>query len=172
MGSVRSGSTILGVALGNCDRVFHAGELDRWLRWCGEPAYRGPGADAFWAGIRERLQGHRDLCGDACFRCLEHSTAILRPLRRLRARRLRGRYGAFNRDLYDALAAAAGADTVVDTAHYPLRARELRRVPGIELYLVFLVRDPDAVVEAFRTTEGKDRKRLLAANAYLLVTQL
>src|SRR2546423_1281723 len=153
MGSARSGSTILGVALGNCDRVFYAGELHQWLLRCGEPVYRGPRAVELWQGVADRLDAHRDLCGDECFRRLEHSTAILRPGRRLRARRLRSRFRAFNRDFFAALAEATGAETVVDTAHYPLRARELRRTPGVELHLVFLVRDPHAVVEAFRTNE-------------------
>jgi hypothetical protein len=172
MGSVRSGSTILGVALGNCDGVFYAGELDQWLRRCGEPVYRNPGAVELWGAVAERLRSHRDLCGDACFQCFEHSTAVGRPGRRLRARRLRQRYRAFNRDLYAALAEVTGAEAIADSAHYPLRARELRRTPGIELHVVFLVRDPHSVVEAFRTNQPDERKGLLAANAYLLVTQL
>src|SRR5690242_12952843 len=128
MGSVRSGSTILGVALGNCDGIFYAGELDQWLRHCGEPVYRSPGAAGLWRDVHERLDAHDGLCGDECFHCFEHSSAILRPGRRLRARRLRDRYCAFNRELYRALAEATGAETIVDTAHYPLRARELRRL--------------------------------------------
>jgi len=41
MGAGHSGSSILGVALGNCAGVFYAGEVDEWLlkggagRWAG-----------------------------------------------------------------------------------------------------------------------------------------
>src|SRR2546423_15271469 len=37
MGAGRSGSTILGVTLGNCADVFFAGELDKWLALSGKP---------------------------------------------------------------------------------------------------------------------------------------
>src|SRR5258708_35850282 len=37
IGAGHSGSTILGLTLGNCDGVFFAGEVARWLRYDGRP---------------------------------------------------------------------------------------------------------------------------------------
>jgi hypothetical protein len=172
MGAGRSGSTILGVALGNCDGVFYAGELDAWLRANGEPAYAKPETQAFWAAVRRRLRGYQDLVGEDCLRCLEHSTALVRPARWGRARRLRMRYRRFSRELFEAVAETAACSVVVDTAHYPLRARELRAVADLDVHLVLLVRDAHAVVESFRQTSGRGRKGLVAANAYLWLTHL
>ncbi|HEX4467726.1 MAG TPA: hypothetical protein VH025_11110, partial [Solirubrobacteraceae bacterium] len=41
MGAGRSGSTILGVMLGNCEGIFYAGELDKWLPREGRPKREG-----------------------------------------------------------------------------------------------------------------------------------
>src|SRR5438128_1514865 len=41
MGAGHSGSTILGVALGNCEGVFYAGEVEEWLVNSGESPIGG-----------------------------------------------------------------------------------------------------------------------------------
>jgi hypothetical protein len=61
-------------------------------------------------------------------------------------RRLRPRYRKVAQELFQAIASTAGVTHVIDSSHFPLRARELQSVPGIELYLIFLVRDPQRVV--------------------------
>ena len=48
MGAGRSGSTTLGITLGNCEDVFYAGELDNWLRALRRAAGRRRRADRFW----------------------------------------------------------------------------------------------------------------------------
>jgi hypothetical protein len=83
---------------------------------------------------------------------------------------LRPRYRRFHRDLYNAIAEVSACDTIIDTAHYPLRARELRKTDNVELYLILLVRNPHAVVESFRKLDGPDGKGLWGANAYLWLT--
>ena len=78
MGAGRSGSTILGVTLGNCADVFFAGELDKWLPRGGEPKLQRRRARRVLAeraaragrpGRRSRGQPHR---------YLERSSALLR----------------------------------------------------------------------------------------------
>ena len=53
MGSGRSGSTVLGVTLGNCEGIFYAGELDTWLARSGEPILGGLERTRFWRDARE-----------------------------------------------------------------------------------------------------------------------
>jgi len=61
----------------------------------------------------------------------------------------------------------------VDTSHYPLRARELQALDGIELNLVYLMRDPQSVVESFnRKDVAQYRKSTMTTNAYLWLTNL
>jgi hypothetical protein len=61
---------------------------------------------------------------------------------------------------------------IVDSSHYPLRARELRRIAGIDLYLILLVRDPRAVVNSLTGSSGPGDKGFWAANVYLWLTHV
>ena len=154
MGAGRSGSTILGVALGNCESVFFAGELDRWLARPGSPVTVG--AQRFWSRVSEEVEDAR-----SCRRqddLLERSSALFDirkwPLRR----RMRGRYRRVSEELFLAIGIVTGASNIVDSSHYPLRARELRSLQGIDLYLLFLVRDPQSVVASLGREDVPERR--------------
>lgn len=177
MGSGRSGSTILGVALGNCDGVFYAGELDNWLVRSGTPVLGGLERTRFWSTVRDDVAGARELFGNRAQRDLERSFAPFRIHRWRARRRLRKGYRRVTEDLYGAIARAAGVTHVVDTSHFPLRARELQALAGIDLYLIFLVRDPRGVVDSFnmhlnRNDVTERRLRVLSTNANLWLTHL
>lgn len=177
----RSGSTILGVTLGNCAEVFFAGELDKWLLMSAVPLREradgasddGGRAARFWAGVRADVDCAEPLFGTVVRRTLERSSAALRIDRWRARRRLRGRYRAVNAQLYRAIARRAGARQIVDTSHFPLRARELQKMPDVDLRLLFLVRDPHGVVASWeRPGLPEPRFSRLATNAYLWLTHL
>lgn len=177
MGSGRSGSTILGVALGNCDGVFYAGELDNWLVRSGTPVLGGLERTRFWSTVRDDVPGGRELFGNRAQRDLERSSAPVRVHRWRARQQLRERYRRVTEDLYQAIARAAGVTHVVDTSHFPLRAHELQALSGIDLYLIFLVRDPRSVVDSFnlylnRNDVAERRLRVLGTNANLWLTHL
>jgi hypothetical protein len=171
MGAGRSGSSILGVALGNCDGVFYAGELDKWLPRRGVSPLEGEERARFWSAVREQVDAE-DLYGYAPV-LIERSSMLARP-RALRARLTLGRrYRAVAAELFAAVARVAGAGWVLDSSHYPLRARELQRAEGIELHLLFLLREPQAVVASLARKDVPERSYgTLAANAYLWLTYL
>lgn len=176
MGAGRSGSTTLGIALGNCPGVLYAGELDNWLVRSGRPQLEEDERSAFW----ERVQGElehpedaRELFGNACQRTIERSLSLFRIHLWRERRRLRARYRTVAEDLYRAVVRASGAERLVDTSHYPLRARELQALPGVDLFLLFLVRDPQGVTASFnREDVGEFTKSTLHTNVYLWVTHL
>lgn len=177
MGSGRSGSTILGVTLGNCEGMFYAGELDTWLPRSGEPILGGVERTRFWKAVRRDVNGAGEICGTDVRRYMERSSVALRVDRWPARHRLRGRYRRVTEDLYRAISGVAGASYVVDTSHFPLRARELQQLGAIDLYLVFLFRDPQGVVDSFaRLIKRRDtverRARELSTNANLWVTHL
>jgi hypothetical protein len=173
MGAGRSGSTILGVVLGNCHGVFYAGELDAWLRRSGVPNFGGPERLEFWRRVRDAVRAPDDLLGGRAWRSLEHSASLFRAAAWRERRRIRDRYRQLASRLYRSIAATSGSQCIVDTSHYPLRALELQRLGDIDLYLVYLVRDPHAVVASFARTEvDQPSKGALAANAYLALTHL
>lgn len=173
MGAGRSGSTILGVTLGNCDDFFHAGELDAWLRRYAIPNFSGAARTKFWAAIRDALGDVDGLYGDRAWRYLEHSAAIFRPRRRRAVRDLRARYRDVCQALYREIANHADRSVIVDTSHYPLRAREMAHLPDVELYLLYLVRSPVDVVASFRKKGVRQTpKPMFATIPYLLLTSL
>jgi Sulfotransferase family len=179
MGAGHSGSTILGLALGNCSDSFYAGEVDEWLLVSGTPSLGGAERTEFWGEVREAMvdAGAEELFGGEVNRVIERSSSLLRldrwPARRAKLRR----YRQVSEDLFKAIARTAGASHVVDTSHFPLRARELQKLDGIELYVVLLVRDPQDVVasnvrEISRHEVAERRVRILTMNANLWLTQL
>lgn len=172
MGAGRSGSTILGIALGNCDGVVYAGEMDKWLRRAGDPPLGGEERERFWREVREEVDVSPELTGKVA-RCLEASSAPFRRRFWGEQRRLRGPYRRFAGELYRAIAQVAGAAGVVDTSHFPRRARELQHVEGIDLYLLFLVRDPQSIVASWdRDDVVEPRFTPLQTNAYMWLTYL
>jgi hypothetical protein len=173
MGAGRSGSTILGVTLGNSSGVFYAGELDAWLARSGQPQLQDPERMRFWAAVQAQVGGARELYGTQAQRAIERSLSVFRiqlwPVRR----RLRGPYRRVAESLYRAVQSVSGAEVIVDSSHYPLRAAELQALTGIDLYLVFLLRDPQSVVASFnRRDVAQYRKDTLTSNVYLWLTTL
>ena len=175
MGAGKSGSTIFGVTLGNCEGFVFAGELFFWTVRSGLPVFSGSKLGDFWREVREQVDAE-GLFGTEVARRLERSRSLLR-VDAWRARRgLRSRFRRVSDNLYREIARVADAEYVVDTSHFPLRARELRSIPGIDLHLVLLIRDPRSVVASYmRRTKGGRRRRglaLLSYNAGLWLTYL
>jgi hypothetical protein len=173
MGAGRSGSTILGVTLGNCEGVFFAGELDKWLARKGVPQLEDPERLAFWSRVREHVPDGEALFGYAAQRALERSSALFRVRDWPARRRLRAGYRRISQDLYLATAEQSGGSCLVDSSHYPLRARELQGLTGIDLYLLFLARDPQSLVASLNRRDVRERRfNAPTANAYLWLTYL
>jgi hypothetical protein len=172
MGAGRSGSTILGVALGNCEGVFFAGELDKWFAREGRPRREDAALHTFWREALAQVGDVRDVFA-ARTGWLERSSALLDPRKWLTRRRLRARYRSVSQQLFLTLANLAQASCVVDTSHYPLRARELQALDGIDLHLLYLVRDPQSVVASLARRDVAERRfGTAAANAYLWLTNV
>jgi Sulfotransferase family len=173
MGAGHSGSTILGLTLGNCSDIFFAGELARWLRWAGKSPLPGVDRAKFWSIAGKDVAVTPDLLGRNA-RPLEQSSALFRIGSWRAQRRLRERYRRVTEDLYYAIARAARARYIVDTSHFPRRARELQALDGIDLYLVFLVRRPQSVVASYgrKNVAHKQTLGMPATNAYLWLTYL
>ncbi len=154
MGRGKSGSTILGVTLGNCRDIFFAGELCTWLMTRGKPVLEDSQRVRFWSAVREDVDAD-GLFGDDAFDYVERALSAFRPGRWLKRRRLREQYLRVTEELYLSIANRAAVTHVVDTSHLPMRAHELRRIAGIDVYLVFLVRDVEGVVSSTMRRTGR-----------------
>jgi hypothetical protein len=176
MGAGHSGSTILGVALGNCSDFFYAGEVEEWVVKDGKPPWANAERASFWQAVAEQTDG-AGVLGSAAVRSIERSSALLRVDRWRTRRRLLDRYRRVTQELFAAISHTAGAGHVIDTSHFPLRARELKKLGAIDLFLVFLVRDAHAVVDSnlhqFKPHEVAERRlRTFALNIDLWFTLL
>lgn len=171
LGAHRSGSTILGVTLGNCAGFFFAGELYSWQWRRGVPSFGGEAGARLWAEVLENVGDATDLFGDDPQMYLDRSSALYRVHKWPQRQRLRRRYRRVADDLYRAIAKVTATTHIVDTSHYPLRARELQSLDGIELYILFLVRDPQSVVASQGPGNNKGySKAPLIVNLQLWVT--
>ncbi len=173
LGAHRSGSTILGVTLGNCASLFFAGEVHSWFTRRGIPSFCDEQGEDLWRAIRKCVNQPSDLFGDETQLYLDRTSALYRVNRWPLRRRLRPRYAQLNEELYRAISTVTGSSFIVDTSHYPLRARELQRMPGIDLYILFLVRDAQGIVASLDPRdESSGSKSPLTANLHLLATYL
>jgi hypothetical protein len=173
LGAHRSGSTILGVTLGNCEEIFFAGEVHSWLTRRGIPSFCDERGEELWRAVRARMKGAAELFGDETQLYLDRSSALYRVNRWPARRRLRGGYRRINEELYRAIAAETDARHIVDSSHYPLRALELQRMQGIDLYLLFLVRDPQGIVASLDPNDpSSGSKSPLTTNLHLWATYL
>jgi hypothetical protein len=173
MGAGRSGSTILGVTLGNCANVFYAGELDAWLVRRGVPQLEDPERLRFWSGVCANVDGAAELFGNEAQRSIERSLSVFRVHKWPARLRLRASYRRVSQSLYQAIASASGATHILDTSHYPLRAREMQQLQGVDFYLLYLVRDPQSVVASFnRHDVAQYTKSTLSTNVYLWLTNV
>jgi hypothetical protein len=171
LGAHRSGSTVLGVTLGNCEGVFFAGELNAWFSRSGIPSFGGAEGERLWSEVLDGVAGADELFGHATQLYIDRSLSVLRVHRWRARRRLLPRYRSITEQLYRAIARASRSSFIVDTSHYPPRAHQLQSMRGIDVYLVFLVRDPQDIVGSFDPRdETSGSKGLLNANVYLWLT--
>lgn len=166
-GAGRSGSTIFGNVLGQLDGFAAFGELYNFpLRFL-EPRHCGCGVllpeCPFWRNVLsacfdgdlnarlEEWRAQRDLVARA-----RHTLAWRLPLTRRWLLRQSAAYRATLARFYHAVAQVAEARVVVDTSKAAGYAQALAWTPGIDLYIVHLVRDPRAVAYSWARKKPKE----------------
>jgi Sulfotransferase family len=161
-GAPRSGSTILGMILGQLDGCCDVGEL--WALWrpafkngdlcgCGEPVDECE----FWSIVIQKALGP-DFAesGPRLGRLHRRTMGTLRaPLvwAHLRGWRKRAAYDEYARalaDHYRAIAAASGARVVVDSSKMAGDALVATMIPGVRVSVVHIVRDPRGVAWSWK----------------------
>jgi SAM-dependent methyltransferase len=177
-GKGRSGGTLLASLLGQLPGFFNIGELNRLWDWglvsnfkcgCGRPVQECP----TWHGILEEADRLLETEGGAGAGIAPLRTARIdlaqasvvrwpRALRLLRARPgaqphwdALDRYTAASSAVYRSIAELTGARVVVDSSRLPIEPVALGLVPGVDVRVAQVIRDPRAVVYSWK------RSRLL-----------
>jgi len=148
-GTGRSGSTLLARVLDRADGVFAAGELRYvWQRGlvedrvcgCGEPFSRCP----FWAEVLDRAFGGPPVDAPGIIDTQRSLTRLRHVPRTLTIGGPEAPAGYLESlaRLYGAVAEVSGCDVVVDSSKLPSYGSVIAQVPGLDVRVVHLVRDP------------------------------
>jgi Sulfotransferase family len=158
----RSGTTIVDNVLNAYPGVFSAGELlylwERGLIYqrncgCGRPVP----TCSLWREILDVAYGGRPPAPRSVY-VLQREAMRVRRTHRLWRRPLpapAADYAEILAPLYWAIAQVTGAELIVDASKVPAAAALLTHVPGIEPWLLHVVRDPRAVAHSWARPTGK-----------------
>jgi hypothetical protein len=153
----RSGSTILGNILGQIDGFFHIGEV--YSLWydipigempcgCGIPLRRC----TVWKKILhnafggiEQIDAHEMLRLHASGTRPRHIPLMLMPWGKEALRFRLGKYLDTIENLYQAIQSITNSKVIVDSSKHPSYGYILGMMPGIDLYVLQLIRDSRAV---------------------------
>ena len=168
MGLWRSGSTLLDIVLGNHQSIESVGELrnlpivgwnDEGLCACGVTARNCE----YWE--RVRIRWTEKIGADRAKRLVdlqdrfERSRSLPRLLREhLWSSPAFREYGQMICALYETINEVSGKEVIVDSTKYPARAYALLQLPGVDPYLVHLVRDGRAIIWSCRRKPNTDLK--------------
>ena len=158
-GALRSGSTLLDRVIGAHEGFCSVGEAHTiWegsfegnqLCGCGAPFHEC----AFWDEVSRRAFDVAPARFDPTTAIhlkdsvgrIRHGPQLFLPRRPSRHKTIISSYGELIRRLYTAIQAVSGARVIVDSSKSPTHALVLSRLPGVEVNVVHLVRDPRAVV--------------------------
>lgn len=169
-GWCRSGSTVLANLLNELPGVVHVGELAfLWVNGvlrAGTNARCGCGEDlgdcAVWTRVLDRLADGdvharaREMVADheSCLRTRHTRARLAEAGGRVpvpdRVRRVTSRMAA----AYAAICEVTGARVIVDTSKFPAEAAALCGVPGLDVRMLHLVRDPRATAYSWRRAKA------------------
>ncbi len=156
----RSGSTLLERVLGAVPGAVNAGELNAVFSrvssqdqrcGCGEPFSTCP----FWTAVGERaFDGWASVTARMSYlqpRVIRqrHVPSLATGLARAAYLRELDEYLDTYRRLYEAIASVSGADVVVDASKSAAQLCALRRIPGLDLRVLNLVRDSRGVANSW-----------------------
>jgi Sulfotransferase family len=159
----RSGTTLLSIVLGQHRSILGAGEiselaLNAWIQntycSCGAPMRECE----FWGKIVRRwVAGNTE---EAMQVNRQRQIRFERPLARFRGAKAADfrPYAELTERLYSLISEQSRQDIIVDSSKVPWRASTLARMPGLDLYVVHMVRDGRGVAWSLMKSYKKDVK--------------
>lgn len=157
-GALRSGTTLLDRVIGAHEGFCSVGEAHNiWknsfdqnqLCGCGAPFHEC----VFWGKVSQRAFGREVAEFDPAAAIhlkdsvdrIRHIPWLVSPLRSRRYQTAFAAYAELLGRLYEAIQEVSGAMVIVDSSKSPAHALLMSQLPGVEVHVVHLVRDPRAV---------------------------
>jgi hypothetical protein len=152
MGDGRSGSTVVGIVLGNHPSISSNGELWRWPEFGGypKPDNKKEEDHRFWGAVRECYL-EQELPSDMAHLVelqsqIEEYRELPKVLMGVVPQSALHEYHAFISGLLRAITTVSGKGIIVDESKRPGRGHVLLRSPDVDVRLIHLVRDPRGVI--------------------------
>jgi hypothetical protein len=178
VGCGRSGTTLLGFALGNSVRSMDLGEVLDFVRFRGRPNDFGPGTDnyCFWDSVLrdvQRQMGKIDFARLAELQSRVDTHKSFLPLvflGNLFRRNEVSEYRRFLHLLYGRILAESSFDVVVDSSKYPSRLWHLRAIFRDEhIHVIHLIRNPIELTRAMQNGGQSGPRTFLGTIVYFFV---
>jgi Sulfotransferase family len=117
----------------------------------------------FWSSVRREWVERTDRGSIESYPKLQDAFELKRRWPRLLFERRRpsalfGSYARLTLAFFESIRAVSGKSIIVDSAAVPVRTFALGMIPGMDLYVVHLVRDGRGVITSNRRTLRKDRR--------------
>lgn len=175
MGAGRSGSTLLDILMGNLDRFFSAGELNRFSKRGGIPHdVIDLEKKIFWEKFKNEFELKYDVESYeklySKVKLFEYHSAFFRNGISFKKRKKLKSYYRYNLCFFEVLSNQINEDYIIDSSKYPMRGYYLNKCfPGRVSY-IYLKRRPSDVVKSFAKKDVEQpSKNWFEANLYLLV---
>jgi hypothetical protein len=181
VGCGRSGTTLLGFALGNSHRTLDLGEVLDFVRFRGCPNGFGPETAnyAFWDAVLgdvAKALGGIDFVRLAELQSLvdgHESFLPLAVLGDLFRKKAVSEYRLFIEALYDRIQSEDSADVLIDSSKYPSRLLHLLRAyPDDRIRVIHLIRNPVELARAMQNSEQSKPKSFLQAMLYFFAINM
>ena len=172
LGTGRSGTTVIDIVVGNNDDIFSCGELVRYSELKAEPHGFPPDSEnyIFWKNIEQKLFDRLPSSHDELFRIsrkLEFHPSFFFNLFKLTSRKNKQLYKEYINTFFDILFESIEQNIVVDSSKYAGRGLGLLRALKYDMFIIYVVRDPVSVVNAFAKTGVEQMpKNYWVANIY------
>jgi hypothetical protein len=159
-GSGRSGTTVIARLLGEFPGFVNVGEAARYFLDDNERAKSVPcgcgrqvAECAFWRDTVRAVPQELEASGAKLLRLREFPRLFVRSAHSVMPRE----YAAIAQiicDMYHRTLCKTAGSVIVDSSKNPSRGLLVSLIPGIELHLLHVVRDPNGVVTSWRTAKG------------------
>lgn len=151
MGAGRSGTTILGILIGNLQKSYHVGEINKFFEFKGVPHARKEG-EACYNVYKEIFN---DFFVEYCEkelmipRSFEYHSGLMKSFFVSSGSEL-NKYYKMQCKLFESLFDVFGSEVIIDSSKYPLRALMLKRLSEYDISYVYLRRPYFSAYSSFK----------------------